>query len=493
MDSGIDGGSRNSSCDIRRGRSRRSSVMVGWNEGSRGKGKMGDNCLLYLGDMSNVTQENMFHYVTQKKTRHRLNLSAFTLSQETMHWKQNGSVLIGTTKVSHTSSPSSLIAAFDFDGTLSIVKGSHVHAKDADDWKLFHPSIPERLRSLHKDGFQLVMFSNQQGIMDVKNSHRKMSFMGRIENFVAFAVPDLPLTVYAATRDDGCRKPCTGMWKLLEKDHAESSKQPIEKSRCFFVGDAAGRPAGHKAGARKDFSDSDYKFALNVGITFSTPEGFFLNGGVIKQYDGLLEFDPTRLKLAESGSAKYQFASLQTDEPELVLMVGSPACGKSTFAKRNFVAHGYVHVNQDELKTRERCLKKVEQALSEGKKVVVDNTNPSRDVRKLYILAAARVAKKIGRTKIPVRCILMLADGNVCLHNNMYRAYMLNKDSQDGMWMQQDNGKGTGKLPGIAFRGFASKFQEPMETEGITEVLKVAFTPTFDSEEQEKLWSMYWT
>jgi len=43
----------------------------------------------------------------------------------------------------------------------------------------------------------------------------------------------------------------------------------------LFIGDAAGRS---KLGNRKaDHSDFDHKFAINVGLTFKTPEMFFLN------------------------------------------------------------------------------------------------------------------------------------------------------------------------------------------------------------------------
>jgi bifunctional polynucleotide phosphatase/kinase len=49
------------------------------------------------------------------------------------------------------------------------------------------------------------------------------------------------------------------MWDLLEQ-HNGGIK--IEKSLSFYCGDAAGR----KNGKHKDFSDSDLKFALNLGL-----------------------------------------------------------------------------------------------------------------------------------------------------------------------------------------------------------------------------------
>ena len=45
----------------------------------------------------------------------------------------------------------------------------------------------------------------------------------------------------------------------------------------FFVGDAAGRPANPMTGKAKDFKCTDRLFAINAGLTFYTPEEFFLS------------------------------------------------------------------------------------------------------------------------------------------------------------------------------------------------------------------------
>ena len=60
------------------------------------------------------------------------------------------------------------------------------------------------------------------------------------------------------------------MWNLFSEKY--NGKNKIDMQNSFYCGDAAGR----KDGKHKDFSDSDYKFALNVGISFKTPENLFL-------------------------------------------------------------------------------------------------------------------------------------------------------------------------------------------------------------------------
>jgi bifunctional polynucleotide phosphatase/kinase len=101
-------------------------------------------------------------------------------------------------------------------------------------------------------------------------------------------------------------------------------------------------------------------------------------------------------------------------EPELVLFVGYPSSGKSTYYRRQFQPSGYEHVNQDKLKSRPNCLKAVKTAIEAGKSCVVgeayslkpnegttsnvrfsDNTNRDRATRKEYTSLAAKLGAPV--------------------------------------------------------------------------------------------------
>ena len=61
-----------------------------------------------------------------------------------------------------------------------------------------------------------------------------------------------------------------------------------------------------------------------------------------------------------------------------MLFVGSPGAGKSHFFRTFFEGEGYVRVNQDEIGTRAKCLKLVEEIVGkEGKRCVVGESEIS--------------------------------------------------------------------------------------------------------------------
>ena len=61
-------------------------------------------------------------------------------------------------------SGSSKIAAFDMDWTLIKTKGKTKFPTDRKDWVWLYPNVPSKLKQLAQAGYQVVIFSNQNGI-----------------------------------------------------------------------------------------------------------------------------------------------------------------------------------------------------------------------------------------------------------------------------------------------------------------------------------------
>jgi len=75
---------------------------------------------------------------------------------------------------------------------------------------------------------------------------------------------------------------------------------------------------------------------------------------------------------------------------QLVLFCGIQATGKSTFYQQRFF-HTHVRISMDLLRTRHRERRLLELCLETQQRCVIDNTNPTKAERAVY-LAAARAA-----------------------------------------------------------------------------------------------------
>jgi predicted kinase len=71
---------------------------------------------------------------------------------------------------------------------------------------------------------------------------------------------------------------------------------------------------------------------------------------------------------------------------EAMVFVGLQGAGKSTFYKERFF-DTHVRVNLDMLKTRHREKRFLMTCIETGQRFVVDNTNPTRAERAVYIRA----------------------------------------------------------------------------------------------------------
>ncbi|GIJ89811.1 hypothetical protein Asppvi_008757 [Aspergillus pseudoviridinutans] len=406
---------------------------------------------------------------------------------EKITWRVvNNSLVIGKYTTSPGEQPArrekAKVAAFDFDSTLVVTASGNTFPRDSSDWKWFSPNVPTKLQELNAEGqvarlfhggnranrnrrYHIVIMSNQKRISlqkDLKGGRADSKSLTNFKERVTGVMRqiDIPISVYAATADDENRKPRTGMWREFVEDY-DLDVFGVDLSASVYVGDAAGRP--------RDHSNVDRGFAMNVGIPFKTPEEFFLNQAA---QDVQEPFNPSSyLKTDTEENVPVPFA--RQSPRELVIFCGSPGAGKSTFYWNHLEPLGYERVNQDILKTRQKCIKVAKEFLAAGSSVVVDNTNADPNTRAEWV----RVANEFN---VPIRCVYFTSPPELCKHNNAVRSAnrSLNPESR-------------APLPGIAFGDFLKRFKEPTMEEGFSDIVRVDFRFQGD-DEARRIWRQYW-
>ncbi|XP_031428942.1 bifunctional polynucleotide phosphatase/kinase isoform X2 [Clupea harengus] len=340
------------------------------------------------------------------------------------HWQKIGHLLLYTAAGVRGSSK---IAGFDIDGCIITTKSGKVFPTGPDDWRILFSEIKRKLASLLGSGYK----------------------------------------VFVAAGPGIFRKPVTGMWKHLCEEVNDGI--PVDKSQSFYVGDAAGRPVNWAPGKKKkDFSCSDRLFALNIGLRFETPEEYFL--GWKKAPYSYPSFDPRKLdpngRLYDPPSA-----SLTSSTPEVVVAVGFPGSGKSTFFHKHIVPKGYTYVNRDTLGSWQSCVSACERALKQGHSVAIDNTNPDLESRKRYI----DVSIKAG---VPCRCFHFTASIELAKHNNKFRE-MVPSDTKHMV------------VNDMIFHSYKKKLVAPSLSEGFSEILQINFLPHFKNSQEEALFMQF--
>ncbi|GAC94475.1 hypothetical protein PHSY_002047 [Pseudozyma hubeiensis SY62] len=395
--------------------------------------------------------------------------------------------------------PNAKVAFYDLDGTIVRPKNHKTFPSKTDEYDfefLFSTrpagtlSVIERIRQQHLEGFAIVVITNQKQTAYAAKSG--LATWKKKMGHIAGAI-DVPMRVFAALGDDEYRKPRLGMWTEFLR---QNGGVELDKEQSFFVGDAAGRKK------YRDHQDTDLKWALNAGIGFYTPEEYFLkrdkeyevpmrpwSPSALKQSNGTLkglvsepEDDMVTVELSsidkDAGAAGTILGSdHDAKAPEIVLFVGAPASGKTFLFNRIFEPASYVHVNQDTLRTREKCLRVVRDTVDAGQSCVVDNTNRDRATRKHYIDLARTLNARI-------RCIYFDVPKHVCVHNNHFRAHHGPTSSEEVK---------RSLLPYTAIESWFKDRQPPRREEGFdAEVVRVVWGWSGGDEEVEKMYKMYY-
>lgn len=355
---------------------------------------------------------------------------------------------------------SSKIASYDLDGTLIKTKSGNVFPKTINDWEIAFNEIPGKLKSLHKNGYKIVIFTNQGGIS--KGKYTINDFKYKLETIIAKL--NVPIQAFVSTGDKLFRKPRIGMWNYLQIH--KNDDITIDKEKSFFVGDAAGRQE-EKAPfkLKKDHSCVDRLMALNLNLQFYTPEEHFKNE--IPRRWVLPWFNPKEILSVSLFDPKS--TDLNPKKLQLIVMVGLPGSGKSHFARKNLQPLGYEIINRDIIGNNQKCLKMCQEKLKDKQSCVIDNTNIDIESRKRFI----DIAKAIG---VPCRCFLMNSSFDQIKHNIIFR------ELTDLSHV---------KLPSMVFNSMKKKFKEPSTSEGFNEIVKVNIIPDFENSTDEELYRMY--
>ncbi|EDO05667.1 Polynucleotide kinase 3 phosphatase family protein [Babesia bovis T2Bo] len=370
-------------------------------------------------------------------------------------WRQHGTILYqryGDPK------PSDRLAMFDMDNTLmltpstiigELVKGNKPWINKpavANDLILYNPNVREMLLEEISNGRSIVVCSNQSQLFDRPEVSRLI--FDRIQ--ILLEKLDVPLYIMLAFKRDLCRKPTCGMLEFYETHLNDSIK--VNRADSFYVGDAAGRrwPKEvldanserilallkaedfsdrcymNKIGSKYrrvdanaiiantaassinskfevDFSDCDYKFALNNGLQFYTPEGYFAK---LPRIELTLDFDP---KLIGKSPIDIDIRD------GLVILVGPPSCGKTFLCEKHL--QDFIRISDSAYKSAEACLDEASKCLQRKDKVVIDSCNALESDREPYI----SLARNHG-----VKCTVIYLDvsSDFAIHFHRYRKIM---------------------------------------------------------------------
>lgn len=343
-----------------------------------------------------------------------------------LNWTKTNEYLMGKTQNFEFKEK---FAIFDLDSTLVTPKiGSKGNGKgfpiDENDWKWQYSNTKSLLKNLDGNEYSIIIISNQGGMAKGKQTYNVWTQkLNQIcENL------NLNLYVFCSVDYNKYRKPYpTWMYELVPNNIFDI----IDRKLSFYCGDAAGR--------KGDFSDTDYKFAMNCMLKFYTPEGLFLG-----KQDLLPDIEYPKIT---KKNVNFDFTPKNKD---MIIMVGYPASGKSYIAEKLKNEHGYVIINQDTLKTKQKCTKMAIKLMENNDSLVIDSTNPGITERNSWIT----LAKSYGYN---IRVIEMTTPKEISMHNNYYRHW----------------NKNINLIPKIAYNMFKSKYIKPRLSEEVTEILEL--------------------
>ena len=307
----------------------------------------------------------------------------------------------------------------DLDHTLITPKGKYVFPKTIDDWKWKNEAVVPKLKAMYNDGYEIVIVSNQ----------KKMS--GADVKTKATLIYDdlqLPFVFISGHSDLYYRKPQLGLWEVLLEYILLDAKN-VDYTQSVFLGDSV----------------ADLYFARNTGIPFIHTDMFFTR--VPNKEFAKIEDKEHPLTNWVSRDAKdiiEPLLSSKKSSKRFVIMVGSPASGKSYYSRKLEMEAGYIRINKDDMKTDAAMLKAFDAGLEKGQNIVIDGTNATKEHRLKWISVARKASYHITIVwmNFPMPVVEFLDNYRISKNKN------------------QDT-----HVPAVAMRVYYKKLEEPTQLE----------------------------
>lgn len=272
------------------------------------------------------------------------------------------------------------IAAFNFDNSI---------IKQKDNTTAVIYGAKNKILKLNKENYKIVFFTQQS--VSKFNLEKFKETIKEIKKLL-----EIDFQLFGCYGNGYSKKPSVGLWKLLEQNNCGIK---INLNESFYVGDAVGRS--------NDVNDNDIKFALNVGIKYFTPDEYFDNCKV------KINIPEHPLSLVDNNMQETDYSIFDKNEKKLVILVGPPSCGKTTWCKQDKFKN-YSIIDQDSYKIKSKVINLMIKELDNGNSVIVNKRNELEKDRKEFV----EIAKEHGA--VPV-IILFDIPKKLCKHICVYR------------------------------------------------------------------------